>query len=87
MTRGSKTIASADLHLLPPALPPDGRVALTLREVCGLTTDEIARAFLTAGPTLRKRIVRAKGKIRAAGNPYEVPSRPTCPMGSTRSSR
>src|SRR5690242_7666682 len=47
-----------------PALPADARVALTLREVCGLTTEEIARAFLTSAPTLAQRIVRAKSKIR-----------------------
>ena len=62
-----------------PALPPDAQIALTLREVCGLTTEEIARAFLLPATTLAQRIVRAKAKIKAAKIPYRVPSRADLP--------
>ncbi len=62
-----------------PALQADARIALTLREVCGLTTEEIARAFLVSASTIAQRIVRAKAKIKAAAIPYQVPSRADLP--------
>ena len=62
-----------------PALPPEARAALTLREVCGLTTEEVARAFLAAPPAVAQRIVRAKAKIKHARIPYKVPSRADLP--------
>jgi RNA polymerase sigma-70 factor (ECF subfamily) len=62
-----------------PALPPDAQIALTLREICRLTTEEIARAFLSPAPTVAQRIVRAKAKIKAARIPYQVPARAELP--------
>ncbi len=58
-----------------PSLPQDARIALALREVCGLTTEEVARAFLVASQAMKKRIARAKERIRAERIPYEIPSR------------
>jgi RNA polymerase sigma-70 factor (ECF subfamily) len=78
-----QTIADDQLRLIftccHPALPPDAQVALTLREICGLTTEQVAAAFVVPATTLAQRIVRAKGKIKDAGIPYAVPERDELP--------
>ncbi len=78
---GGRRPATPDLHLLPPGADPEAQVALTLREVCDLRTEEIARAFLAAPSAIAQRIVRAKNKIREARIPYQVPTLEELPSG------
>jgi RNA polymerase sigma-70 factor, ECF subfamily len=79
-----ETVEDDELRLIficcHPRLPADARVALTLREVAGLTTEEIARAYLAPAPTIAQRIVRAKARIRSESLPYEVPDRADWPV-------
>lgn len=78
MAGSEEPVADDQLRLIftccHPVLTPEGRVALTLREVCGLRTEEIARAFLTTAPTIAQRIVRTKAKLREARIPFQVPA-------------